>query len=244
MVIIIGSSKRIKSEIIGERYGNFTVLEYAGRYGSGNKSHWKCKCDCGNIVYVCQNNLLRGSSTQCKECSSKRKAKPLDDRFIGKKFGKLTVLEYVGNRKYRCLCECGKEKNIIGGSLTSGNTTSCGCSCVGQNGSKQEYAMKQIVVDVFGEDNVLDVKRVGNYRPDCILCYNDTLYDIEYDGAHWHNEEHDAKRDNYFIEHGYRVLRFICKNRTISKQFVRKEQLLESINYMVENNIESYKKIL
>jgi len=49
----------------------------------------------------------------------------------GKKFGKLTVLEFAekrGNTVYwKCVCDCGKEKTIRSGHLTSGNTKSCGC---------------------------------------------------------------------------------------------------------------------
>jgi len=50
-----------------------------------------------------------------------------------KKFGKLTVLyptdKYQNNhRLWHCKCDCGKELDIIGASLSSGNTKSCGCS--------------------------------------------------------------------------------------------------------------------
>lgn len=45
----------------------------------------------------------------------------------GQRFGRLTVLEYVGNRKWLCKCDCGNEKVIFAGSLTSGVTRSCGC---------------------------------------------------------------------------------------------------------------------
>lgn len=50
----------------------------------------------------------------------------------GQRFGKLTVLErvYPPNRKsayWKCLCDCGNEKVVKGGNLTSGNISSCGC---------------------------------------------------------------------------------------------------------------------
>lgn len=52
------------------------------------------------------------------------------------KFGRLLVLErthdYVtpsGGRRprYRCLCDCGNEKVVVGSNLLRGTTTSCGC---------------------------------------------------------------------------------------------------------------------
>ena len=48
----------------------------------------------------------------------------------GKRYGKLTVIEHAGKRGYvalwRCKCDCGNEKTIIGANL--GITTSCGCA--------------------------------------------------------------------------------------------------------------------
>jgi hypothetical protein len=53
---------------------------------------------------------------------------------IGERFGRLTVLEELRkpsgkqNRDYfRCLCECGREKDILAHSVKTGMTNSCGC---------------------------------------------------------------------------------------------------------------------
>lgn len=52
---------------------------------------------------------------------------------IGKKFGKLTVVERLeekGNRnqiKYKCQCDCGKIHTTTGESLRSAKSKSCGC---------------------------------------------------------------------------------------------------------------------
>jgi len=50
----------------------------------------------------------------------------------GKIFGRLTVVcrdgvYKNGNIIWICLCECGKKKRILGHSLITGNTKSCGC---------------------------------------------------------------------------------------------------------------------
>jgi hypothetical protein len=50
-------------------------------------------------------------------------------RFInlsGLRFGRLLVLSRQG-KNWKCLCDCGNEKNIYGNSLTKGATISCGC---------------------------------------------------------------------------------------------------------------------
>jgi hypothetical protein len=50
---------------------------------------------------------------------------------VGKKYGRLTVIRFLGVRKGRgtweCQCECGNVTNVITDSLNSGNTKSCGC---------------------------------------------------------------------------------------------------------------------
>lgn len=49
----------------------------------------------------------------------------------GKKFGRLTALERVGTKHHealwRCLCECGKEKEVQSSNLTRLLIRSCGC---------------------------------------------------------------------------------------------------------------------
>jgi hypothetical protein len=46
---------------------------------------------------------------------------------IGQRFGLLVVLEYEGEKKWRCICDCGVIVVTRGYSLRSGNTGSCGC---------------------------------------------------------------------------------------------------------------------
>ena len=51
---------------------------------------------------------------------------------IGKRFGKLVVLERLNKSGkqgtiWKCLCDCGNIKEIPTYELTSGKTKSCGC---------------------------------------------------------------------------------------------------------------------
>lgn len=52
---------------------------------------------------------------------------------VGNRYGKLTVIEQVesssrGQRRYRCICDCGGTIIAFAGNLKSGHTTSCGCN--------------------------------------------------------------------------------------------------------------------
>lgn len=54
----------------GEKYGKWTVGARVGKRGSN--TYYTCTCECGTILDVAINALLRGHSTQCKSCASKR----------------------------------------------------------------------------------------------------------------------------------------------------------------------------
>lgn len=50
----------------------------------------------------------------------------------GRRFGRLTVIKYSGNKKrnslvWECACDCGNTTYVDTGQLTSGKTKSCGC---------------------------------------------------------------------------------------------------------------------
>ena len=50
---------------------------------------------------------------------------------LNKRFGNLVVLKEVDKSYngyiYKCKCDCGNEVSVLGSSLRSGNTKSCGC---------------------------------------------------------------------------------------------------------------------
>lgn len=53
-------------------------------------------------------------------------ARPLKEDLTGRVFGRLTVTGRDAPY-WRCICTCGATKSVLGGSLTSGATKSCGC---------------------------------------------------------------------------------------------------------------------
>lgn len=60
-----------------------------------------------------------------------RKPKIKWDQSKGMKFGRMTVIDFVGkikqNNRVRCQCDCGTVKEVWSANLTSGDTVSCGC---------------------------------------------------------------------------------------------------------------------
>lgn len=49
------------------------------------------------------------------------------EKLEGQRFGRLLVLDYQGDGRYRCLCDCGNTVYPMAGNLTKGYTKSCGC---------------------------------------------------------------------------------------------------------------------
>lgn len=75
---------------------------------------------------------------------------------IGQRVGKLTVIGYAPNTKWRerryvCLCLCGKEKTIIGRHLRKGITKSCGCLSAevkkASRMTKEQMGMRRILLN-------------------------------------------------------------------------------------------------
>ncbi len=63
-----------------------------------------------------------------------------DTSMIGRRFGRLTVEEFVGRNargvmRYRCRCDCGGERVATKSELENGRTVSCGCAAP-ENGSR------------------------------------------------------------------------------------------------------------
>ena len=113
------------TNLVGKEFGKLIVIEYKG------ESKWLCQCECGNRSIVQTGHLNSGSTISCG-CERGNHTITRED-LIGKTFGRWTVIEEVGRYKnttiiiWKCRCECGKIKDVLGNALRSGASTSCGC---------------------------------------------------------------------------------------------------------------------
>lgn len=62
-------------DLAGRRFGKLEVLEFVNkpdeRHAANIRWYWKCKCDCGNICYKSEHDLLITKHTQCGPCARK-----------------------------------------------------------------------------------------------------------------------------------------------------------------------------
>lgn len=119
-------------DITGQRFGKLIAIRKVDKPSSDLTSTgawWECQCDCGKFHVTSSASLRRGNTTSCG-CNIPELFKPKD--LLGRKFGRLLVLELAPYRiksclVWRCRCDCGKEKFVVSKQLLSGTTKSCGC---------------------------------------------------------------------------------------------------------------------
>ena len=98
------------------------------------KSTWRCKCKCGKYCERSSSTLLRKDRFHSCGCYNikilnEKQCKDLTNLV----FGLLTVIALDNKnstkeyRKWICKCKCGNLISVPTNSLTSGNTSSCGC---------------------------------------------------------------------------------------------------------------------
>jgi hypothetical protein len=56
-------TKKTEQKIIGKMFGLLKVVKFA--YIINHRTFWKCRCKCGNLITVNQNNLTQGAQRSC-----------------------------------------------------------------------------------------------------------------------------------------------------------------------------------
>ena len=132
------------NDLTGQRFGKLVAIS---RVSTDNRSvQWLCHCDCGTEKIIDIYNLISGTTKSCG-CKKHSPSKNYKD-FTGQKFGLLTAVERLprykgGSTFYRCTCECGREKIVSSGNLSSGHTRSCGVT----NHTRKEYKEYETPLD-------------------------------------------------------------------------------------------------
>ena len=214
------------SYLIGSQINAWTCLNILPPDECRRKTYVLCKCTCGTVKEVQLTYLLNSNSKDCgcgrKESLSRLKTKD----FAGQRFGKLTVLEKLperdkhGHTIYKCICDCGNTVNVLGNSLSTNHTASCGCLVSYWNMYIQKL-LEKYKLEYKAEFTVY----IGNtyYRYDFYLPQYNLM--IEYDGeqhfkpvcffgteadaneAFRRTQEHDKIKNQYCAQNNINLLR-------------------------------------
>ena len=107
---------------IGKIYGNDKVIGFK-KSNSDNSYQWICECQLCHKTHLREPSQLRkGTAPKCK-CQIEK----YDDTYIGRKFGRLTVIGYGNGHHFICQCECGSIKEYVNKNVIDGVVVSCGC---------------------------------------------------------------------------------------------------------------------
>ena len=140
-------------DITGQTFNELTAIEYLG------DRMWKFRCSCGDICIARKNDVTSGRKKSCGHLSNRGKAQIN----IGDTFNEWTVIEDVGDRKFRCRCSCGKEGIVHSYDLRKGNSKSCGHATkgIGINGRKDMTGQR------IGEWSIGEYLGNGEYLCTC-----------------------------------------------------------------------------
>lgn len=190
-------------DLTGKKINKWTVLSRAENNSRGG-SMWLCECECGTLKIVRGYTLKKGTSKSCGCLQRKRASEKNFKNLIGQKFGRLTVINYIGsdnNKKslWNCQCDC-EAKTIIKvrtSDLTSGKTTSCGCiKSVGEEKIALLLSQAGIIFEkekTFDNCRFPDTNKLARFD-----FYVDNKYLIEYDGIQHFEPSFDYLNKNNF----------------------------------------------
>lgn len=108
--------------LVNQKIGNLFI---SSKYTKEGRQYYSCLCDCGNTIEIRTDQI-----TSRKDLSCGCKTKINYNDIIGKKFNRLSVVEYKrkGIRNlYVCKCDCGNIIETDRKHILSGHTQSCGC---------------------------------------------------------------------------------------------------------------------
>lgn len=90
----------------------------------------------------------------------------------GQRFGRLTALNYVGNGKWECKCDCGNIIQVFKGTLLRDNGTIKSCGCVYADELKKEIGIRKDHLEIIG------VKQYGRKGRVVVRCDCGTIKEM------------------------------------------------------------------
>lgn len=212
-----------KNNLINKRFGNLVAL-----YQTKSSSHgyyWLCQCDCGRQKEILGNNLISGNTKSCgcqkgKTSLNLFKIKDLSNQTFGywKVLSRTSKQDKNGNYYWHCQCQCGTQRDVLGSSLTSGKSKSCGC--IKSHGEEViSQILKENGIEFQREYSFQDCLTENNYpcRFDFAIFENNNLkFLIEYDGKqHFEdslydltkNQKRDYIKNTYCLNHNIPLYR-------------------------------------
>lgn len=251
-------------DLTGQKFGRLTVLYRDPKKDKTRQARWICQCECGTIKSYLSSALRSGGTVSCG-CYGKEQRKEgakkwiysqknkehcreisQNSNLIGKKFGKLLIIDKTDLRKYqnivwKCKCDCGNITYVPTNSLTKGDTKSCGC------------------IKSYGEEKISKLLQQNNIPfirefifPDCVFpktkakarfdFYVNNQYVIEFDGKQHFTENSFFQQSLEDIQNNDNIKNQYCKQHSIPmiripyyhlKDLIIEDLLLDKTKFLI-----------
>lgn len=213
------TSEASSKDISGQRFGSLIAKTRDGSDKHG-QAFWICDCDCGGTRRARGADLYSEKTSSCDSCFRRKTSERNLVDLTGQRFDHYLVLRIAGRNKsgkvlYDCRCDCGVEKSVVGESLVSKASKSCGCI----KNVTQLFIFNKIVKPLFS--TAISEFSIPN-RQFLDIVVESSKSAVEYDGKQhsqimWYDKgdlskleyrKHlDAKKDLWCKENGWRLLR-------------------------------------
>ena len=169
-------------DLSGKTFGYLEVLHRDNSVNK-NEAFWICRCKCGSLCSVRGSYLRNGTTKSCGCYQKERSSECCRKDYLGKTFGYLTVIEYMGikNRHtlWKCRCKCGNLTFITSNNLRENGTQSCGC-IKSKGEQKIRNILQNLNIKYFSEYSFPDLRADKPLRFDIFI--PDKNIAIEYQG--------------------------------------------------------------
>lgn len=200
-----GCDKVRKPITPGEKIGKLTVEECIKVVPSKHeRSTWRCKCECGRVVYLKEGTLLLRNTKDCGMCGEHKSRHEVYPN--GTKIGMLIVRGYIPSKtgmvedeEYICDCDCGT-KGVIRTFLQLSGKDGCkNCGCVNVQKMKNLH-------DKTRQHGLSDTRIYDTYKGMMRRCYDPKFREYHNYGGRgiyvcdeWKNQE-DYKGLKAFVD--------------------------------------------
>lgn len=198
--------------LLNKVFGRLTVIEkdFSDKHGV----HWKCKCNCGNVITVRGSRLISGTSQSCgclaKEITAKRSKKD----YTGLTINHVTFLSNTntkdnqGNYIWNCKCVCGKEFLTAAYVVTRKISATRSCGCFTRNRmhvlGKEQWRKNHLGISKSATKFLDTLEQLLHSKIEREVPIENRLYDgkykdtlIEVDGAYWHRTRKQKANDQH-----------------------------------------------
>jgi hypothetical protein len=134
--------KNLRKRYIGRVFGRLTVIDVLTEaIGSANRRLCLVSCECGKTFKTPISSIITKNRPKrmCPKCSMKNRRDRAYNKYLGKKFGLLTINKILGmmpapssrHRMCKCVCQCGntvdRDISQVISRQNNGVIQSCGC---------------------------------------------------------------------------------------------------------------------